>query len=60
MKKIYFAGKFDLSGNGNTLAEKLKNDYRSIILGDSKKLTIASKNLKLDRWLKFVNKNHNN
>ena len=46
MKKIYFAGKFNL-GNGETLAEKLKNDYRSIILGDSKKLTYAQENLQL-------------
>lgn len=49
MKKIYFAGKFNLLKDDNlSLEEKLVNDFRSKILGDSKKLTYACKNLKLD------------
>lgn len=49
MKKIYFAGKFTLEKNDNlSLSEKLVNDFRSIILGDSKKLTYADDNLKLN------------
>ena len=48
MKKIYFAGKFNLLKDNNlTLEEKLVNDFRSKILGDSKKLTYADENLKL-------------
>lgn len=49
MKKIYFAGKFNLLKNNNlTLEERLVNDFRSKILGDSKKLTYATENLELD------------
>ena len=49
MKKIYFAGKFDLIKDKNLpLDERLVNDFRSKILGDSKKLTYAAKDLKLD------------
>lgn len=48
MKKIYFAGKFNLLKNNNlTLEKKLINDYRSKILGNSKKLINAKENLKL-------------
>lgn len=46
MKKIYFAGKFNLIKDKNlTLDKRLVNDYRSKILGDSKKLTFANDNL---------------
>lgn len=45
MKRIYFAGKFDLSGPGSTLAERTAPDYRSRLLGDSRLLTYASKDL---------------
>lgn len=49
MKKIYFAGKFNLiKNNALSLEERLINDFRSKILGSSKKLTYADKNLKLD------------
>lgn len=49
MKKIYFADKFDLIKDKNLpLDERLVNDFRSKILGDSKKLTYAAKDLKLD------------
>ena len=40
MKKIYFAGKFNLiKDKGLSLSERLVNDFRSLILGDSKLLT---------------------
>lgn len=49
MKKIYFAGKFNLLKDDNlTLEERLVNDFRSKILGNSKKLTYADENLKLN------------
>lgn len=49
MKKIYFAGKFTIEKDDNlSLPEKLVNDFRSIILGDPKKLTYAHGNLKLN------------
>jgi len=49
MKTIYFAGKFNLIKDTNLpLEERLVNDFRAKILGDSIKLTYAAKNLKLD------------
>lgn len=49
MKKIYFAGKFNLlKDKTKSLEERLVNDYRSIILGSAKKLTYAKDNLRLD------------
>lgn len=49
MKKIYFAGKFNIIKDKNlTLEERLVNDFRSKLLGNSKKLTYAQENLKLD------------
>lgn len=49
MKRIYFAGKFNLLKDKNlSLQERLVNDFRSIILNDSKKLTYAQDNLKLN------------
>ena len=47
MKKIYFAGKFDLSGAGKTLAERLVPDYRSRLLGDSARLALAAEDVRL-------------
>jgi len=49
MKKIYFAGKFNLLNNNSlTLEERLVNDFRSKLLGDSKLLTYYQKDLKID------------
>lgn len=49
MKKIYFAGKFNLNKNKELkLEERLKNDFRAKILGDSKLLTYANDNLALN------------
>lgn len=38
MKKMYFAGKFNLIKRKNSLEEALVNDYRSVLLGSSKLL----------------------
>lgn len=49
MKKIYFAGKFNLlKDKTKTLEERLINDYRSIILNSSKKLTYAKTDLNIN------------
>ena len=49
MKRIYFAGKFKIDKNkGKSLAERLEQDFRAKILEDSKKLTYADDNLKLN------------
>ena len=49
MKKIYFAGKFNLIKNKEmSLDKRLANDFRAIILGDSKKLTYADENAKVN------------
>lgn len=54
MKKIYFAGKFNLIKDKSLpLCERLINDFRSIILGDSKKLTYADDNLLLNTNYKY-------
>lgn len=45
--KIYFAGKFDLSTSGEKIYQRLINDYRSTLLGSSKKLTFADNSTKL-------------
>lgn len=45
--KIFFGGKFDLSASGEKLHQRLKNDYRSTLLGDSKKLAFADSSAKL-------------
>lgn len=50
MKKIYFAGKFNFISKKGTLPERLVNDYRSIILGNSSKLTFADKNTMLQNY----------
>jgi hypothetical protein len=48
MKKIYFAGKFNKKKDKSlTLAEQLKNDYRSKLLNSSTSLIKAKPNLKL-------------
>lgn len=55
MKKIYFAGKFSLiKDNTLTLEQRLKNDFRSIILGSSKKLTYADDNLLLNNHYQYI------
>lgn len=55
MKKIYFAGKFNLKKDKSLpLSERLVNDFRSIILGDSKKLTYASDELYLGDKYKYA------
>ena len=44
--KVYFAGKFNmLKDKKKDLSERLINDYRSKILGDSKRITLASDNV---------------
>ena len=43
--KIYFAGKFDLLPSGGLI-----NDFRSILLGNSKKLTFADENVMLQNY----------
>ena len=49
MKRIYFAGKFNIIKNDNLpLEERLIHDFRSKILGSSKKLIYADDNLILD------------
>lgn len=49
MKKIYFAGKFNLLKDKSLpLEERLVNDFRTKILGNSKKLTYAEESLKLN------------
>lgn len=50
MKKIYFAGKFNFNSRKGTLSERLINDFRSIILGGSSKLTFANKNVVLKNY----------
>jgi hypothetical protein len=50
MKRIYFAGKFNLSNDYSSLSDRLVNDYRSRILGDSKKLTYYSDCLTLKSY----------
>lgn len=48
MKKIYFAGKFNLDKNKDkSLSQRLINDYRSKILDGSEKLTYATDNVGL-------------
>lgn len=55
MKKVYFAGKFNLTKDKSiSLHERLKNDFRSKILGDSRKLTYADKNLKINEKVQYV------
>ena len=49
MKKVYFAGKFNLLKDKNlSLSNRLINDFRSLLLGDSKLLTLAKDDLKLN------------
>ena len=55
MKKIYFAGKFNLKKEKNLcLADRLENDFRAKILGNSKKLTYASDSLILNNNFQYV------
>lgn len=49
MKSVYFAGKFNKDHDeSKTLSDRLINDFRSIILGSSKRLTFAEENLIID------------
>lgn len=48
--KIYFAGKFDLLPKGEILSQRLIYDFRSILLGDSKRLTFADENAMLQNY----------
>lgn len=49
MKKIYFAGKFNLIKDKKlSLEKRLVNDFRAQLLGNSKKLTYADENTKLN------------
>lgn len=55
MKSIYFAGKFNLDKDKTLpLSERLTNDFRSKVLGDSKKLTLADENLIIDNKYKYM------
>lgn len=55
MKKIYFAGKFNIVKDNNLpLEQRLENDFRSIILGSSKKLTYADNNLFLNKHYQYI------
>lgn len=50
MSKIYFTGKFNLLPKGENLSQRLINDFRSILLGDSKKLTFADESTMLQNY----------
>lgn len=50
MLKIYFAGKFNLLPKGENLSQRLINDFRSILLGDSKRLTFSDENAMLQNY----------
>lgn len=50
MLKIYFAGKFNLLTEAENLSQRLIKDFRSTLLGESKKLTFASDNAKLQNY----------
>lgn len=55
MKKIYFAGKFNLIKDNNlTLEERLVNDFRSKLLGNSKLLTYYQENLKINDKYQYL------
>jgi len=55
MKKIYFAGKFNLiKGDSLTLEQKLVNDYRSLLLGSSKLLTYYQPDLRLNDKYQYL------
>lgn len=53
MKKIYLSGKFNKTAEENTpLANRLRNDYRSLLLGDATRLTHAADDVRLnDKYL---------
>ncbi len=50
MSKIYFAGNFNLCSKEEKLSERLINDFRSILLGNFKKLTLVDKNAMLQDY----------
>lgn len=53
MKKVYLSGKFNKTTEKNVnLARRLRNDYRSLLLGDAARLTYAKDDVKLnDKYL---------
>lgn len=54
-KRVYFAGKFNLLKDKNkTLSERLVNDYRSIILGSSEKLTLAKEGTYTTKGIEYM------
>lgn len=50
MIKIYFAGKFNFLPQGENLSQRLVRDFRSILLGDSRKLTFADESVTLQNY----------
>ncbi len=55
MKKIYFAGKFNLLKDKNkTLEDRLVNDYRSKLLKSARKMTYAQNNLMLNNDYQYL------
>lgn len=55
MKKVYFAGKFNLTkDNKLPLEKRLVNDFRSKILGSSKLLTYYQENLKINKDYQYL------
>lgn len=55
MKKIYFAGKFNLDKDKSlSLDKRLREDFRSKILGNAKKLTCSDDNLLLNDKYKYA------
>lgn len=55
MKKIYCAGKFNLKKDKFlSLSDRLVNDFRAILLGDSKKLTNANSELYLSDKYHYI------
>jgi nucleoside 2-deoxyribosyltransferase len=55
MRKIYFAGKFNLTKDKNVpLCERLINDFRVKILGDPIKLTHVSSDLYLNDKYQYI------
>ena len=55
MEKIYFAGKFNLLKDSDlTLEQKLVNDFRSKLLGDSKLLSNYQENLIINNSYQYL------
>jgi len=54
MKKVYFAGKFNLIKGNKSLEKSLVNDYRSLLLGDSKLMCLYQKSLMLNENYQYL------